>query len=124
MPYNANSMNNLQHFTGKDDPHRQNGRKKGSKNIKTITRELLESEVDLSLPINDEMRKYLTINSNCSCIEAITLAMVIKAINGDVRAASLLLERMDQLPDPEGVFEKTVLNFQVVPNTTRLDQDD
>lgn len=114
MPYNTNSMNNLQPFTGKNDTRRQNGRKAGSKNIKTITRELLESEIDLSLPINEDIKKCLARNSSCSCIEAITLAMIIKAINGDTRAASLLFERSDQLPDEESVFEKTVLNFKVV----------
>lgn len=114
MPYNANSMNNLQPFTGKDDARRQNGRKAGSKNIKTITRKLLEGEIDLSLPINEDIKKYLSKNSGCSCIEAITLAMIIKAMNGDTRAASLLFERSDQLPDEESVFEKTVLNFKVV----------
>lgn len=114
MPYNANSMSNLQPFTGKDDARRQNGRKAGSKNIKTITRELLEGEIDLSLPINEDIKKYLTKNSSCSCMEAITLAMIIKAVNGDTRAASLLFERSDQLPDEESVFEKTVLNFKVV----------
>lgn len=114
MPYNANSMSNLQPFTGKDDARRQNGRKTGSKNIKTITRELLEGEIDLSLPINEDIKKYLARNSSCSCIEAITLATIIKAVNGDTRAASLLFERSDQLPDKDSIFEKTVLNFKVV----------
>ncbi len=123
MPYNANSMSNLQPFTGKDDSRRQNGRKTGSKNIKTIARELLEGEVDLSLPINESMREYLTKNSGYSCLEAITLAMIIQAINGNTKAASLLFERSDQLPDKDGIFEKTVLNFKVVnsPNENLAD---
>lgn len=123
MPYNANSMSNLQPFTGKDDSRRQNGRKAGSKNVKTITCELLEKEVDLSLPINEDMKKYLAKNSNCSCIEAITLAMIIKAINGDTRAAGLLFERGDQLPDNESVFDRTVLNFKVVTNQNESSKD-
>lgn len=116
-------MSNLQPFTGKDDSRRQNGRKTGSKNIKTIARELLEGEVDLSLPINESMREYLTKNSGYSCLEAITLAMIIQAINGNTKAASLLFERSDQLPDKDGIFEKTVLNFKVVnsPNENLAD---
>lgn len=123
MPYNTNSMNNLQPFTGKNDTRRQNGRKAGSKNIKTITRELLEGEIDLSLPINEDIKKYLTKNSSCSCMEAITLAMIIKAVNGDTRAASLLFERSDQIPDEEGIFEKTVLNFKVVTSPSESSKE-
>ena len=118
MPYNANSMSNLQPFTGKDDSRRQNGRKTGSKNIKTITRELLESDVDLSLPISGEIKTYLSNNGNRSYIEAITLAMLIKAINGDTRAASLIFDRNKELGinREEGFFNKPEIVYEVVPS--------
>lgn len=118
MPLNDVSRDNLQPFTGKDDPRRQNGRKAGSKNIKTITRKLLESDVDLTLPINDDMKQFLGENGNRSYIEAITLAMLIKAVNGDVRAANLIFDRSDQLQisDDGSVFDKTELVFKVVPD--------
>lgn len=118
MPFNSVSRDNLQPFTGKDDPRRQNGRKTGSKNIKTITRKLLETDVDLALPINDDMKQFLGENGNRSYIEAITLAMLVKAVNGDVRAASLIFDRSDQLQigDDESVFDKTKLVFKVVPD--------
>lgn len=112
------SRDNLQPFTGKDDPRRRNGRKSGSKNIRTITRKLLEDDVDLKLPINDDIRQFLENNGNRSYIEAITLAMLVKAVNGDVRAASLIFDRSDQLQlnEDEGIFDKTELIFQVVPD--------
>lgn len=118
MPFNDVSRDNLQPFTGKDDPRRQNGRKAGSKNIKTITRKLLEADVDLTLPINNDMKRFLGENGNRSYIEAITLAMLAKAVNGDVRAANLIFDRSDQLQigDGESVFDKTELVFKVVPN--------
>ncbi len=118
MPFNDVSRDNLQPFTGKDDPRRQNGRKTGSKNIRSITRKLLEADVDLTLPINDDMKRFLGENGNRSYIEAITLAMLVKAVNGDVRAASLIFDRSDQLQigDGESVFDKTELVFKVVPN--------
>lgn len=118
MPFNDVSRNNLQPFTGKDDPRRQNGRKASSKNIKTIICKLLEADVDLALPINDDMKRFLGKNGNRSYIEAITLAMLVKAVNGDVRAASLIFDRSDQLQigDDESVFDKTKLVFKVVSN--------
>ncbi len=118
MPFNDVSRDNLQPFTGKDDPRRQNERKAGSKNIRTITRKLLEADVDLTLPINDDMKQFLGENGNRSYIEAITLAMLIKAVNGDVRAASLIFDRIDQLQlnDNEGFFDKPEIIFRVVPD--------
>lgn len=118
MPYNSTSINNLQPFTGQDDPRRQNGRKAGSKNIKTITRELLEKEVDLTLPINEEIKAYLNNNSSYSYTEAITLAMIIKAINGDTGAARLIFERSEKLniDDSDGFFNQPEIVFQVVPS--------
>lgn len=118
MPYNSISSNNLKPFTSGDDARRQNGRKKGSKNIKTITRELLEGDVDLSLPLNAEIKTYLGNNGNRSYIEAITLAMIIKAINGDARAASLIFDRSKELgaDEKDGFFDKPEIVFNVVPS--------
>lgn len=118
MPFNAKSANNLKPFTGKDDSRRQNGRKKGSKNMKTIMRELPDGAVDLSLPIDKTMREYLIRCNNATYAEAITLAMLIKAINGDTRAASLVFERMDDLgvDEDKGFFDKSEIVFQVVPS--------
>ena len=110
------NINNLKPFTGVNDSRRQNGRKKGSKNIANITRSLLDSEVNLKLPINKDICDYISNNGNISYMKAITLAMIIKAINGDVRAATWVADRYDKLPDSTSVFEKPALIFEVVPN--------
>lgn len=118
MPFNAKSANNLKPFSGKDDSRRQNGRKRGSKNMKTIMRKFLDDNVDLSLPIDKTMRDHLSKHNDITYAEAITLAMLIKAINGDTRAASLMFERMDSLGinEDKGFFDKSEIVFQVVPS--------
>lgn len=106
---------NLRPFTGADDPRRQNGRKKGSKNMATIVRELLDEELDKKLPINDEMKLYAK-NSPLTYSKTVALAMLIKAINGDVRAAIWISNYADKAPNPEGFFGKSEIVFQVVPD--------
>lgn len=81
------NTSNLKPFTGVSDLRRQNGRKKGSKNPSTIVEELLGADIDLTGPINEGMRKYLK-NSPTTYAKAIALAKILKAINGDVRAAT------------------------------------
>lgn len=73
---------NLRPFSGANDYRRQNGRRKGSKNLSTIVDELLVANIDLTGPINEGMKRYLQ-NSPTTYAKAIALAMIIKAINGD-----------------------------------------
>lgn len=114
---------NLKPFTGIDDKRRMNGRRKGSKNISSITRDILDSDIDIKLPLNEDIKQAIANNSPSSFSKAMVLAMTIKAINGDVRAASWVSEQYDKSPDPEGFFEKTTLNFMVVPNRPRDNED-
>lgn len=62
-----------------------------AKNIESTTRELLESDVESSLPTEKTMKGYPSNKGNRSYIETITLAMIIKAVNGNTRAATLIL---------------------------------
>lgn len=110
-----NPINNLKPFTGSDDPRRQNGRTRGSKNKKTLVRSMLDSEVDLSLPFDNLMRDYLGNNTKKTYYEAIITAMTVKAINGDVRAATWLSDRYNETPDPDSFFMRPELIFNVVP---------
>ena len=70
------------------------------------------------LPINEDTKNYLSSNSDCSYMEAITLAMIIKAINGDTGAARLIFERSEKLniDDSDGFFNQPEIVFQVVPS--------
>lgn len=67
------------------------GRKTGSKNVSTLVRELLEQEIDSSLLITEHMTQILGTTSK-SYSKAIVTAIIIKAIEGDVRAADWLFE--------------------------------
>lgn len=113
------NKSNLVPFSGKDDPRRQNGRKKGSKNLSTIVKELLEGNMSLTEPINKEMKDYFS-NSPTTYKTAIVKAMIIKAINGDVRAANWVLEcenRAEVNASAENsFFNKPEIIFQVIPD--------
>ena len=119
------NKNNLVPFSGKNDPRRQNGRKKGSKNLSTIVRELLEGTVSLSEPFNDDIKPYLQ-NSSTTYATAIAKSMITKAINGDVRAANWVLECESKAkPDPEeSFFGKSEIIFQVVPDRPLKEDND
>lgn len=117
-----NNINNLKPFTGANDPRRQNGRKKGSKNLSTIVCELLDANMSLTEPIDEGLKQYFG-NSPTTYAKAVATAMVIKAINGDVRAATWVANYADRQPDPDGFFEKSEIIFQVVPNRPRPEEE-
>ena len=105
---------NLKPFTGANDPRRQNGRKKGSKNLSTIVRELLDEPINQNFIDNKAITGLLG-NSQATYSKALALAMIIKAINGDVRAATWVVSFIDDQSEEEGFFERTNFTFNVVP---------
>lgn len=112
------NIDNLKPFTGSDDPRRQNGRKKGSKNLSSIVNDLLSSNIDLTEPISDEMKQYFK-NSSTTYAKAIAMAMIIKAINGDVRAANWISTFTDKQPEKDSFFDRTEFYFNVLPDKPR-----
>lgn len=119
------NINNLKPFTGVNDPRRQNGRKKGSKNLSTIVGELLDTDMSLTEPIDEGLKRYFQ-NSPTTYAKAIAMAMIIKAINGDVRAATWISNYADrQLPGEmdTGFFSQPVTIFEVVPNRPRPEEE-
>ena len=116
---------NLRPFSGANNYRRQNGRRKGSKNLSTIVDELLGANIDLAGPINEGMKRYLQ-NSPTTYAKAIALAMIIKAINGDVRAATWVSEHGTQWTngkDGDGFFSHSKITFQVVPSPRQLGEE-
>lgn len=99
-----NNLNNLKPFTGANDSRRQNGRKKGSKNLSTIVGELLGANMSLTEPIDEGLKRYFQ-NSPTTYAKAITMAMIIKAINGDVRAATWVSGYADKQSSPDGFLK-------------------
>lgn len=116
---------NLKPFTGANDPRRQNGRRKGSKNLSTIVNELLDTDMSLTEPISKEMKQYFG-NSPTTYAKAVAIAMLTKAINGDVRAATWISNYADRQPPDEtdtGFFSQSVTVFEVVPNRPRPEEE-
>ena len=114
------NTNNLKPFTGADDPRRQNGRKKGSRNLSTIVIDLLSQNINPNLPISGPVERFLMGNGqSITYAKAVALSMIIKAINGDVRAATWVSNYADRQPDKPSLFDKTQILFQVVPSPKR-----
>lgn len=116
------NINNLKPFAGANDPRRQNGRKKGSKNLSTIVGELLEANMSLTEPIDDSLKQYFA-NSPTTYAKALAMAMIIKAINGDVRAATWVSNYADKQPDPDSFFTRPEIVFEVVPSRPRPEEE-
>ena len=114
------NTDNLKPFTGADDPRRQNGRKKGSKNLSTIVKELLESDIDLAGPIDGGLKRVFQ-NSPTTYAKAVAMAMILKAVNGDVRAAAWVSSYADKQAASETSFfsPSQPLIFEVVPDRPR-----
>lgn len=113
------NLKNLKPFTGANDPRRQNGRKKGSKNLSTIVNELLEVDMSLTEPIDEGIKQYFH-NSPTTYARAIAASMIFKAINGDVRAANWISTYADKQSDPDSFFSKPEIIFQIAPNHSKL----
>ncbi len=88
-----------------------NGRPKGSRNVKNIIRDLLTDENSYSkLPITAP-------EGIQTPLEAIIYALMIKSINGDVRASDVLLKYAvdrDMVADEGGFFSQNELTITVV----------
>jgi hypothetical protein len=120
-----NRKANLRPFTGANDPRRQNGRKKGSKNLSTIVCELLDTNMTLTEPIDEGLKQYFG-NSPTTYAKAIAMAMIIKAINGNVQASTWVSHYAEnQAPDETdtGFFSQPVTIFEVVPNRPRPEEE-
>ena len=92
------------------------GRKQGSKNVSTIVRKLLEQnavdEILFTSNLDDLAKGQPT-----SYAQAMVLAMIKKALEGDVRAVRWLAERQDRsyiMEDKIGFFDRPKLVIEVV----------
>lgn len=96
------------------------GRKAGSKNVSTIVRKLLEQnaidEILSSSSLDD-----LTKGQPTTYAQAMVLAMIKKALEGDVRAVRWLAERQDIsyiIEDKTGFFDRPNLIIEVIKSDT------
>lgn len=116
------SISNLKPFTGADDPRRQNGRTKGSKNLSTIVIELLSEEMNPNVLVEEKAKKYLG-NSPTTYMKALAKSMIVRAINGDVRAANWVSNYADKQPAENRFFEHSKIVFEVVPTPPRPEEE-
>ena len=111
---NQKSLSNLKKWP-KGTSGNPAGRKAGSKNMATLARELLDQVVDEKLPINEPISELIT--ESTTYAKAVVLAMAVKAINGDVRAATYLteLQHVDEMESLEpGLFQTDKLEITIV----------
>ncbi len=112
---NQNSLANL-HKWQKGTSGNPTGRTRGSKNLATIVRELLEQDIDTKFPLNDRLKQLIADNGT-SYAKAIIYAMLLKALDGDVRAATYLTELQltgEANDDEPGLFNATKLQIEII----------
>lgn len=116
------NINNLIPFQKGYDSRRQNGRKVGSKNVSTIVKELLDS--DLSEITNDKIKSLVKKQNAKSVKEAILSVAIIKSLNGDIRTMQWLFSYLDVAEniDQLGLFNGGEIQITVVdPKSNKSD---
>lgn len=95
------------------------GRKKGSKNISTLVRQVLEQDADTDILIGTKIAD-LTNGQPTSYAQAIILAMLKKALEGNVQAVCWLSQQQGLSYASEtvetGLFHTSKLVVEVVPS--------
>lgn len=97
------------------------GRKLGSKNVSTIVRELLEQDADTDILIASKVADF-TNGKPTSYAQAIAIAMLKKALEGNVQAVCWLTEQQVLSYASEavqnGLFNTSKLQIEIVPSTS------
>jgi hypothetical protein len=91
---------NLKPFQTGHDERRQIGRKVGSKNVATLVKDLLNRELSKDVITDDTLKTLINDSPSKSMISAVILAVCQKALDGDIRAANLLLKYLDKADAP------------------------
>lgn len=93
------------------------GRKVGSKNVSTIVRQLLDQDAKDGILSSSNLAE-LANGQPTSYAKAIVLAMLKKALEGNVQVVSWLAERQDKYyaatNNPEGLFSSTKLVIEII----------
>ena len=100
------------------------GRKPGSKNVSTIVRELLEQDADTNF-LQSTNVAGLTNGKTTTYTQAIVLAMIKRATEGNVQAAKWLTAQHEQsytAQNAKGFFHTDHLVIKVVPSKSTVDQ--
>jgi hypothetical protein len=113
-----NSLTNLKPWQ-KGTSGNPSGRKIGSKNVSTIVRQVLEQDADTDILIRTKIAD-LTNGKPTSYAQAIVLAMLKKALEGNVQAVCWLTEQQVLSNASEsgenGLFNTSKLQIEIVPS--------
>ena len=98
------------------------GRKPGSKNVSSIVRQLLEQDANANL-LDSANITELTNGKSTSYAQAIALAMLKKASQGNVQAVKWLTEQQERnyaSQNAKGLFHSDHLIIEVIPNKSTV----
>lgn len=85
---------NLVPFQKGYDSRRQNGRKKGSKNVSTIIKDLLET--DFKKIKNSSLKSKIEKQNSKTAKEAIISVIIQKALSGDIKSVEWLFSHIER----------------------------
>lgn len=121
-------INNLKPFTGADDPRRSNGRPKGVPNTKTRLQRFLNLLEEHKNPVTGELEEF-------TIAELLDLQQIVKARQGDSKAYTILMDRLEGTPksavdittggEPFNIIvdkEYAKPKFRTDTNDTKLDE--
>lgn len=116
---NENSLKNLKPFTGRNDPRRQNGRKKGQINRATVIRGLLQQEVDLNEIFTLAGREVAGRMRGKTYLECITLALMNRSLAGDTQASNIIFRELRDIeknhpPERDPDYVPEPISIQIV----------
>lgn len=108
------NLENLKPFQKGDDPRRQNGRKPGSKNISTLIKELLDS--DLENISDSEIKKSIQKTNSRTAKEAIIHAVIKKSLDGDLKSTEWLCSYLDEASPQKqaGFFDSKEIEIHII----------
>ena len=115
------SQSNLVPFQKGYDERRQNGRKRGSKNISTIVKEILET--DFENIESESLKKLIQKQNYRTAKEAIVSVITQKALEGDLKSAEWIFKYIDQDEAENRSFFEKPLQITIVDPKNKVEEN-
>lgn len=112
---------NLKPFKKGFDSRRQNGRKSGSKNTSTLVKKFLEQ--DLNCVKNQKIQEVIEKFGCKNAHEAIILALLLKAMDGDYKSAKIILDYANQSFEEELSFFNGPVRIEIIKSRKPMLKD-
>lgn len=111
---------NLIPFQKGYDSRRQNGRKKGSKNVSTIIKDLLET--DFKKIKNSSLKSKIEKQNSKTAKEAIISVIIQKALSGDIKSVEWLFSRIERNEPEANNFFNSPIEITIVDPKNKTKQ--